>query len=741
MAQRVLIVQSEAEAAQALTRYFKERGDQVWQAGELEQAQDLLDQARPDLLFFDLHLPDERWLEFLLTARKIIPGMKIILTNRVPEVAREMQARASGFSVTLRAPFAPRWIEASLRSVAGAETPTKPRKAVQTPPGGEPRVRVPMRIKITLPYLILALLFALGAAYIVSQVVYESVQDRYFNQLIATGKQTADWMVREEDRLLTSLRLMANTQGVSDALQSGDAEALRTLLLPLIVNTDEEAVDVLDARGVAVFSAHRAPGDVQGEYSFSRGETIFQSQGFVQQVLQNQTDDRGDKYAGFVRAPWGDYFYVSGPVLDANNRLVGVVMVGKSTQTLVRQMKSETLGETTLYDLNGQVLASTLAETSAVDISPEQVQDVLARQDQASLTRSLTITSLDYTELLGPWEVRERSDLGLIGVALPQAFLVRTSQVTRLQVFILIVSAILLVIAVGMYLANLITRPLNRLVQASSLVSQGNLGVKVNVKGDDELAVLAHTFNSMVAGLQEGSMYRDLLGRTVSPEVREELRQTFATGSLRLEGQQALATVLITDIRGFTTISEQTDPATVMAWLNEYYDQLVPIIVAHGGVVNKFDGDAMLAFFGILPRPQSPKESAQAACQAALEMVEAINDLNEVRRQRGDPPMITGIGINTGEVIAGGIGARDRLHYTIIGDTVNTTQRLEALTRRLIKGSGVLIGHPTYTALEEFQAEYTFEPYGLHSIKGKQEKVMVYQLLPLRDVPQVEVML
>lgn len=741
MAQRVLIVQSETEAAQALTKYFKERGDQVWEAWELAQAQSLLAQAQPELLLFDLLFPADDWLEFLTAAREVQPDLKVILTNRVPDVAREMQAKANGFAIFLRAPFAPRWIDTALRKAAGVETPTRPRKDLKPAAPGEPKVRLPMRIKITLPYLILALLFALGAAYIVSQVVYESVQDRYFNQLIATGKQTSDWMVREEDRLLASLRLMANTQGVADALKSGDAEALRALILPLIVNTDEEVVDVLDEQGVTVFSAHRPPGAAQGEYSFSRGENLFQGYDFVQRVLQNQADTRGDKFAGFVRASWGDYFYVSGPVLDANNQLVGAVMVGKSTQTLVREMKAETLGETTLYDLSGRVLVSTHPASVVAEIPPGQVSDVLNRQDQSSLTRSLTIASVDYTELLGPWEVRERDDLGLIGVALPQAFLVRTSQVTRLQVFILVVSSILLVIAVGMYLANLITRPLQRLMRASMQVSQGNLGVKVSVQGDDELAVLAHTFNSMVAGLQEGSMYRDLLGRTVSPEVREELRQTFDTGSLRLEGQQAVATVLITDIRAFTTLSEQTDPATVMTWLNEYYDRLVPIIVEHGGVVNKFDGDAMLAFFGILPRLQTPRESAQAACQAALEMVEAINALNDIRRQRGDPLMITGIGINTGEVIAGGIGSRDRLHYTIIGDTVNTTQRLEALTRRLIKGSGVLVGHATYTALEDLRAEYTFEPYGLHSIKGKQEKVMVYQLSPLREVPQVEVML
>jgi adenylate cyclase len=324
---------------------------------------------------------------------------------------------------------------------------------------------------------------------------------------------------------------------------------------------------------------------------------------------------------------------------------------------------------------------------------------------------------------------------------LPQTFLVRTSQITRLQVFLLITMSILLVILVGIYLANLITRPLLRLVRATSQVAQGNLGVKVNVEGNDELSVLAHAFNAMIAGLQEGFIYRDLLGRTVSPEVREQLRQTFGSGNLRLEGQQAVATVLMSDIRGFTTLSEQADPARVMNWLNEYFDRIVPIIVKHGGVVNKFDGDAMLAFFGILPRMLSPKKSALAACQAALEMVAAIDELNLIREQRGDPPLITGIGINTGVVIAGGLGAKDRLHYTIIGDTVNTAQRLEALTRQLIKGTGALIGHATFTALEENQQKFTLEPMGLHSVKGKLERIMVYRLSEAREIPQVEVTL
>jgi adenylate cyclase len=742
-AQRVLIVQQQEQPAQALTRYFRSRGEQVWEAWELGHAEALFKQVKPHLILLDLHFPGDGWLGFLHRIRAADPKVRVILTNQYPDVQREMLAKSNGFYVFLRQPFQARWIEQAVRRLDSLDVPTQPRPqppAAALPVSQPPAVKVPVRLKITLPYLILALLFALASAYIVTQVVIESVQDRFFNQLVATGRQMTDWMVREEERLLSTLRLIANTQGVAEAIQNGDAEQLRLLTLPLAVNNNEEVVEILDNQGITIFSARRPPGAERGEYTYSRADPFFTQQPFVQRVLRREQDARGDKFAAFVQAPWGDYFYISGPILDAQGQLSGVVLVGKSADSLVREMKQDTLSDTTLYTLAGNAIATTFPAFQPT-LDSTLALEVLQTQDQASKSRPLNINGVNYTELLGPWEVRSGEDVGLLGVALPQAFLVRTSQITRLQVFLLITISILLVILVGIYLANLITRPLLRLVRATSQVAQGNLGVKVSVDGNDELSVLAHAFNAMIAGLQEGFIYRDLLGRTVSPEVREQLRQTFGSGNVRLEGQQAVATVLISDIRGFTTLSEQADPARVMNWLNEYFDRIVPIIVKHGGVVNKFDGDAMLAFFGILPRMLSPKKSALAACQAAVEMMAAIDELNRTREQRGDPPLITGIGINTGVVIAGGLGAKDRLHYTIIGDTVNTAQRLESLTRQLIKGTGAVIGHATFTALEENQQQFTLEPLGLHSVKGKLERVMVYRLSAPREIPQVEVTL
>jgi adenylate cyclase len=735
MGLRVLLIQSDPQSMQVLGKFFRERGDEVWESSELGPVEEILEQRRPNLMLLDIHYPGGDWLLFLKQAHQRYPDLKIILTNKYPDLQREILAAENGVNIFLRQPFTRNWIENALQR---AIEPTADNKKADIA-RQLPRVKMPVRIKITLPYLLLALLFALASAYIVSQVVLESVQDRYLNQLIETGRQTSDWMVREEDRLLGTLRLISNTQGVADAILKQDSEALRSLVLPVAVNAGEEAVEILDTQAVSLFSMHLKAGGSAGSYDFTRGDSSFRDQGFVRQTLLVGPDKLGDKYAGLIKASWGNLFYVSGPIFASDGKLVGLVLVGKSVRTLARQASQDTASETTYYGTDGQPLASTIyTDKEAFPLSIGQVNQILAAQDKSSLSRKLNVSQIDYAEILGPWEARGNVNLGIAGTALSQSFLLRTSSVTQLEIFILVAIAILLVVGVGLFIASRITRPLVRLANASSQVAQGNLEVKVDSQGNDEVAVLAHSFNYMVAGLQEGSVYRDLLGRTVSPEVREQLRQTFETGNLRLAGQQSVATILMTDIRGFTSISERADPATVLTWLNEYFGHLVPIITAHGGVVNKFDGDAMLAFFGILPRRLTPKQSAYSACKAALEILKEVDELNAQRIEREEPALITGIGINTGVVIAGGLGSSDRLHYTIIGDTVNTAQRLESLTRQVYTTSGILVGQSTTLAMGEFGSDFQLYPAGSFAVKGKSDQIKVYRLATVENrVPEV----
>ena len=732
MSLRVLLVQSDLHAAQPLARFFQERGDEIWIVDDIGQGMNLLAQWQPEILLLDLHFSGNEWLGLLRQARQSAAPIKIILTNKYPDLQRELMAGEYGATVFLRQPYTQRWIEAAFQRVLSSEEGqlVKIRKAQL------PRVRFPVRFKITAPYLLLAFLFALASAYVITQVILESVQDRYLNQLIDTGRQVSDWMVREEDRLLGTERLIANSQGLAKFIVEQDSEAARTLVFPVAVNAGEEAVEIVDLQGITLLSMHHVSDGGVGNYEFSKGDPIFGQQPFARTILLGQTDSVGDKFSGLVQASWGNYFYVGGPVYDESGQLTGAVLVGRSLTTLARLSGRENLADVSFYDFDGHYLASSFQGTTNTTLSQGQIYQVLRDQASASLTRTLQMSAADYTEILGPWQARDKQNLGLVGAALPQDFLVRTSSGVQLQVFVLVAVAIILVITVGLFLASLITRPLARLVEASSEVAEGNLEIKVDSTGNDEMAVLAHSFNYMVAGLQEGSVYRDLLGRTVSPEVRDQLRQTFTSGNLRLEGQEAVATVLMTDIRAFTTLSERSDPSTVLTWLNEYFGRLVPIIQAHGGVVNKFDGDAMLAFFGILPRRQSPKNGALAACHAGIEMLHVIEELNKERIERGDPPLVTGVGINTGVVIAGGLGTSDRLHYTIIGDTVNTTQRLELLTRQLFDGSGMVIGHSTYLALAEYTDDFNLEPAGMHAIKGKSDQVLVYRMREMEAQPQ-----
>jgi adenylate cyclase len=601
-----------------------------------------------------------------------------------------------------------------------------------------PQVRVPVRVKITLPYLLLALLVALAGAYIVSRVILDSVEERFTNQLIEAGQLAADQMVQEESRLLETSRLVAHTQGLIEAIAKNDAEQLHRLTLPIAANYKEEAIEILNVKGVALLSLRHQSGQPPEDYAVSQGERTLARLKFVQQVLAQHTDLAGDKFAGLAKVAGQHYFYVASPIVDEKGDLIGVVMAGKSLSTLVRQIKRETLTQATLYNLEGQPLASTLPALTGDNyaLPASQVTDMLARQETYSGIRDLTTGSIDYSEIIGPWQVRDGQDLGLMGIGLAQSLLVHTRQFTRFQIFFLVTITFLVIITVGLYLASRITHPLLRMVQASTEVAQGNLSVQVDSAGNDEVAVLSHAFNQMVSGLREGSLYRDLLGRTVSPQVREQLRQSFASGILQLEGQNALATILISDIRDFTVLSEKEDPITILNWLNEYFGELVPIIAAHGGVVNGFQGDALLAFFGILPRPLPSQESAERACQAAIDMLAAVERLNARRVERGDPPLVTGIGINTGVVIAGGLGSTDRLHYTVIGDTVNTTQRLEDLTRDLGE-SGVIISQQTMRALEAIESNLHLEPLGAKMLKGKSEPLPVYRLHPFTKTLRV----
>ena len=164
---------------------------------------------------------------------------------------------------------------------------------------------------------------------------------------------------------------------------------------------------------------------------------------------------------GLIRADWGDYVYIAGPVFDTEENLAGVILVGKSAESLIQQIREDTLAQISLYTLDGDLLASTaLVEQDIPPVPSETIDEIVELQDQGSITRDLTVASANYSEILGPWELRGGEDLGAMGVALPQNFLVRPSNFTRFQVFFVIAIIFLSVIMIGIILARQVTTPL-----------------------------------------------------------------------------------------------------------------------------------------------------------------------------------------------------------------------------------------------------------------------------------------
>jgi putative nucleotidyltransferase with HDIG domain len=369
-----------------------------------------------------------------------------------------------------------------------------------------PRVRVTIRTKLTIPYLILSIILAVAAAYLITQLVVENVEERFNKQLFEAGKISSELVVGYEMHLLETQRLLANAEGVSSAILSNDPNTLRSLTLGMIANDQQEAVEFLDLQGNHVLSVRHRPGGNPEEYEVSSGgQTVFSGLEIVQNILAGERDAKGDKFADFVKTDSGNFLYVSGPVYDANGNLCGALLVGRSLQTLTADMRFKTFAQVSLYDPSGKVIYSTLPFPQ--DLTPEVALQTVSYKDTGSSKRDLSpqreidIANIPYAEILGVWEVRGDHELGVLGVALSQNAVVQASQGSRWRIFLLVATANLLIILVGISLANTITRPLIQLVQASIRVSEGDLDVKIPTRSNDEISVLTESFNTMVASL------------------------------------------------------------------------------------------------------------------------------------------------------------------------------------------------------------------------------------------------
>jgi adenylate cyclase len=276
-------------------------------------------------------------------------------------------------------------------------------------------------------------------------------------------------------------------------------------------------------------------------------------------------------------------------------------------------------------------------------------------------------------------------------------------------------------VASGWRLASVMSSALKRLSAAFKKVEQLDYTHVDPVRTGDELEDLASGFNRMVDGLKERDKLRTTFGKYMTATVMEHL----LAGKVALGGESLRVTILFTDIRSFTSISEKMDPQQLVGLLNEYFSEMVGIVMQEEGVVDKYIGDAIMAVFGApVPKP----DDAVNAVRAAVRMRQSLQSLNVRLEQRGIPGLHTGIGIHTGEVVAGNIGSEKRMEYTVIGDAVNLASRLESSTKEL--GVNVLISDDTYELTKHVAV---VRPMRQITVKGRKQPVMTYEVLGLKD--------
>src|SRR5215475_8045418 len=274
----------------------------------------------------------------------------------------------------------------------------------------------------------------------------------------------------------------------------------------------------------------------------------------------------------------------------------------------------------------------------------------------------------------------------------------------------------LVALILGVIIARRVAGPITVLTETAARVQAGDLGVDLPVRSHDEVGRLTRAFNEMIEGLRQRDFIRSTFGRYVSPEVARELLAS--PEAQRLGGEKREVTVLMSDLRGYTRFAELGKAENVMAVLNDVLARMTDVIIAHGGTINEFIGDAIFAIFGA---PLTYADHAERAAAAAIAMQRTMVDVNEAHAKLGLPRFEMGIGISTGEAVVGNIGSEQRAKYAVVGAAVNLAARVEGCT----VGGQILLSPHTYARVRDIAEVGVPVPV---EVKGIAEPLLLYEL-------------
>ncbi len=383
-----------------------------------------------------------------------------------------------------------------------------------------------IRFKVILPYLILTLIVAVTGAYVVTRLVANSLSERLANQLLEAGRVVSDTMARQEVRHLESARIVAYTRGLGEALEAGDLEQVSDLAKPAAGGLNVESLMIFDMQGRESLHLLKQPDGTVVDVSMRGRASSF---AVVKRLLEENDINSLPGREFEIDPVDGRHYYFTAIPIQLEDRVVGAAAVGTSLNTLLPTLKSSSASDIIIYDESGQAIASTLGSQGmdslflqTISIEKELYREVVAR-DAVVKGENFEADNRWYTLARGPLKIAD-DRIGVFSVVLPLDFVVESGSVSRINYAILYSIATVAVILIGYFVARLIINPLLSLVRTSRAIAGGDLARRTGIRRNDEIGVLANTFDEMTENLQQRTLELEETNRILEQMDRTKMR-------------------------------------------------------------------------------------------------------------------------------------------------------------------------------------------------------------------------
>lgn len=524
---------------------------------------------------------------------------------------------------------------------------------------------------------------------------------------------------------LDALEADVETARASLAIDVGP-ELIRKARVGLMILTDLDGRVLLSLR----------PDSTDEEAAHPRPASLA-TEALVRAVLENVRkappyvhayglSERDPSAAGYMAYEGRLYLAVATPLMRGQN-VEGVVLLGtarflpSASDVELAYLVGDKVAASRLYpDTNADALSTDLLRFAASWTPPSVTPPRAGNAPASSIPLSLSLANRKVLALPYPlWTDGSNLPVAWAFLMLPTDTLLRPVEESRVFVGVLGGCVLLISALIAVALARRISRPIEDLSRKMEVVGSGALDVEAPVDGRDEVATLARSFNQMVDGLREKAR----LAAYVPEKARDAIAE--AKGHRALDPKRVRASVLFSDLRGFTTLSEQLDPALVVEMLNEFLEEMQRVIRHHRGYISDYIGDAILAVFAEEETLSTSASSARRAVRCALEMQDALAELRRVSANVALRELRMGIGVNTGYLVEGDVGPAARLKYAVIGDTVNTAARIQDRSKEG-KHTCILI---SATTREDVQNEVEVAFFGDEMLRGKSAQVSIWEVV------------